>query len=68
MFRSTELKHQIGTVYCMVYSLLQTNRKVFNNFTDSFGISPIQDRQIPTFVIYLLEKCGINTDEVFWPK
>lgn len=65
MFRSKELRHQLGTVYCIVYSLSRINRKALNKFTDSFGISPIQERNIPTFVIYLLEKCGINTDEVF---
>lgn len=65
IFKSKELVHQIGTIYSVVYSLSRISRKTFVKFTDFMGISPIQDRHLPTLVIYLLEKAGINTDPVF---
>lgn len=65
MFRSKELTHQVGTIYSLLYSLSRINRKTFNSLTNYLNVGIIQDRQIPTLIIYLLEEAGINTDAIF---
>jgi hypothetical protein len=65
MFRSKELIHQIGTVYSVIYSLFKVYQGSFNAFSQYVGSNTIQDRQIPVLVIFLLEKMGVNTNEVF---
>jgi hypothetical protein len=65
LFRSKELVHQIGTVYSVIYSLFKIYQRSFNEFSEYVGSNTISDRHIPTLIIFLLEKFGVDTEEVF---
>lgn len=64
IFGSKELKHKIGTVYSILYSLCNANKKRYVNFLKLCGMSHGHQMDFVLNSIRLLNKFNIDTQEV----
>ena len=63
MFKSTEVTHQLGTVYSILYSLRAVDEIKYNEFTKYCGLAGDRSvSDVPFFALSILKENGIDVE------
>ena len=62
IFKSSELKHKLGTVYSILYSLHHNHRSKFTDFIKLAGLRHTHHMDFVLNSIKIINKFGCNTD------
>lgn len=68
LFISNELKHKLGTIYSILYSLEKLNRQKYDEFLSICGLNHKDSRSFIFNAAKILDKNNVNVNEMFTEK